>query len=227
MPLSNEPRNNMPVHYSAQTYDRFTHTFLGRFDDLLVMRVRQEVRANSSGRRFLDAGCGTGRFLLRLASMPELSSLNFIGLDYFEDMLEVARENVRREELGDRIDVVHGDMHRLPFDSGSLDFVVSRSTLHHLADPAAALVEIRRCLAPGGVALIHEVRRDADPNAMAMFNRLRGQAGVEPSRSEEKYTLEEIHGFVEKSGLGDEARVLAPLRGYASLGCEVRITFSR
>jgi ubiquinone/menaquinone biosynthesis C-methylase UbiE len=227
MPLSNQPRDNMPVHYSAQAYDHFTSSFLGRFDDLLVTRVRQEVRANPVGRRFLDAGCGTARFLLRLASIPELSSLSLIGLDYFEDMLEVSRRNVRREALGDRIEIVQGDMHCLPFDSASFDFVVSRSTLHHLADPATALIEIRRCLAPGGVALIHEVRRDADPQATAMFNRFRKQAGVEPSRSEEKYTIEEIRGFVRKSNLGDEATVLAPSNGYASLGCEIRIAAPR
>ncbi len=225
--MSVEQRENMPVHYSAQIYDRFTNGFLGRFDDLLLLRVRQEVRSNPGGRRFLDAGCGTGRFLLRLASMPEFNQLDFIGLDYFEDMLHVTRENIQKEMFCHRIRVVHGDMHQLPFVDGSLDFIASRSTLHHLADPSAALIEVRRCLAPGGVALIHEVRRDADPRALEIFNRLRSQAGVEESRSEEKYTTEEIRHFVQKADLKGEVVVLAPVSGYASLGCEIRIAVPR
>ena len=70
MPM-NSQRDNMPVHYSAEEYDRFTQGFLGRFDRLLADRVLQEVRLNPGGRQLLDAGCGTwprlqscGRYIL-------------------------------------------------------------------------------------------------------------------------------------------------------------------
>jgi ubiquinone/menaquinone biosynthesis C-methylase UbiE len=223
----NSPRDNMPVHYSAEAYDRFTQGFLGRFDRLLADRVLQEVRANTGGRLLLDAGCGTCRFLLRLAALTELKEISFIGLDYYDDMIEVSRANLERENLLARIALVNGDVHHMPFSDGAMDFVVSRSTVHHWADPAAALVEIRRVLAPGGVALIHEIRRDPDPAALAAFNSFRTAAGVEPSRLDEKYTLREIREIVSSSGLGEEAVVFAPSRGYASLGCEIRIGAAR
>jgi ubiquinone/menaquinone biosynthesis C-methylase UbiE len=223
----NSQRDNMPVHYSAEEYDRFTQGFLGRFDRLLADRVLQEVRLNPGGRQLLDAGCGTCRFLLRLAALAELKQIKFIGLDYFADMIEVSRANLERENLLDRIELVKGDVHHMPFTDGAMDFVVSRSTLHHWANPAAALVEIRRVLAPGGVALIHEIRRDPDPAALAAFNRLRSAAGVEPSRLDEKYTLGEIREIVAASGLGTEAVIFAPTTGYASLGCEIRIGAAR
>ncbi|MGD0774877.1 MAG: class I SAM-dependent methyltransferase [Candidatus Solibacter sp.] len=220
--MSSQPRANIPVHYSAEAYDRYTQAFLGRFDRLLADRLLQEFRANPSGRRLLDAGCGTCQFLSRLAGHAELSAVRFIGLDYFADMIQLSRGNV-----GAGIVLVQGDIHHLPFPPGSIDFVISRSTLHHWADPAAALLEIRRVLAPGGVALIHEIRRDPDPAALTMFNRLRAEAGVEPSRLEEKYTLDEIRQFIARSGLAGEAEIFAPSRGYSSLGCEVRITAPR
>jgi len=226
MPMTSQ-RHNMPVHYSAEEYDKFTQGFLGRFDRLLADRVLQEVRLNPAGRKLLDAGCGTSRFLLRLAALSELKQIKFIGLDYFSDMIEVSRANLERENLLDRIELVRGDVHHMPFPDGAMDFVVSRSTIHHWANPAAALVEIRRVLAPGGVALIHEIRRDPDPLALAAFNSFRSKAGVEPSRLDEKYTLAEIREIVATSGLGKEAEIFAPTKGYSSLGCEIRIGAAR
>lgn len=225
--MSGRWRNNFPVHYSAAAYDRFTAGFLAQFDRLLVTRLAQEVRANPAGRQLLDVGCGTGQFLLQLAHRAEFNHLAFAALDYYADMISASRANFLHEGLPGRVALVQGDVHRLPLRNGSLDFVISRSTLHHWADPIAALLEIRRVLSPGGVALIHEIRRDPDPAAMQLFNRLRTQAGVEASRSEEKYTLAEIRSFVAASGLPHEATVLAPARGAASLGCEIRIEAAR
>src|SRR5580700_2781992 len=125
----NSQRDNMPVHYSAEEYDRFTQGFLGRFDRLLAERVLQEVRANPGGRQLLDAGCGTSRFLIRLAALAELKEMHFVGLDYFADMIEVSRLNLERENLVARIELVKGDVHHMPLPDGAMDFVVSRSTL--------------------------------------------------------------------------------------------------
>src|ERR1017187_3976669 len=109
--------------------------------------------------------------------------MRFIGLDYYPDIIQISRGNVR-----DGIVLVQGDIHYLPFPPGAIDFVISRSTLHHWADPVAALLETPPAPPPHGVAFTHETRRDPDPAALAMFNRLRAGAGVEPSRLEEKYT---------------------------------------
>lgn len=49
---------------------------------------------------------------------------------------------------------VQADAAALPFKSDSLSGIVTYATLEHVPDPAAALAEIDRCLAPGGRAFI-------------------------------------------------------------------------
>ncbi|MGQ0501824.1 MAG: class I SAM-dependent methyltransferase [Panacagrimonas sp.] len=49
---------------------------------------------------------------------------------------------------------VQGDIQRLPVRDGSFDLVVCFNVIEHLPDPAAALNEMRRVLAPGGVLLL-------------------------------------------------------------------------
>lgn len=52
------------------------------------------------------------------------------------------------------VDVRRGDACRMPFVDDSFDMVYSRAVLHHLDDPGAALMEMRRVLRPGGVAWV-------------------------------------------------------------------------
>lgn len=225
-PMSSRESVNIPVHYSAETYDRFTKGFLGRFDRILADRLRQELRRKRTIRRVLDVGCGTAQFLIRLARDTAFEEISFLGLDLYKEMIEFSRKNVAEGQLDERIFIVRGDVHQMPFDTGAMELIISRSTLHHWTNPVAALVEIRRVLAVGGIALIHEIRRDADPSILALFNQFRREAGVEPSREEEKFTIKQIERIVTLAGVRSEATIFAPAKGYASLGCEIRIVAS-
>ena len=49
-------------------------------------------------------------------------------------------------------------MASLPFESGSIDLVVSTLSLHHWPNPGAGFAEIARVLRPGGVALVYDLR---------------------------------------------------------------------
>ncbi len=46
------------------------------------------------------------------------------------------------------------DMTRLPFEDGRFDFIFASHVLEHVRDDRAALAEIRRVLAPGGIAVL-------------------------------------------------------------------------
>src|SRR6185503_8741082 len=49
-----------------------------------------------AGRRFLDVGCGPGHYCVTLA---KLGAADVYGIDFAENMLEIARERARRENV--------------------------------------------------------------------------------------------------------------------------------
>jgi SAM-dependent methyltransferase len=66
-------------------------------------------------------------------------------------MLQAARA---RLAAFDNVEVRRGALEALPIDDGQLDVAVLALVLHHLPDPARALAEAARVLAPGGRVLI-------------------------------------------------------------------------
>ena len=218
-------RDNMPVHYSAADYDRYTTDAVSTYDDGMIRRLLQEYRLMGRGKRvLLDIGTGTAQLLLKIATDPDFEDIELIGTDFFEDMVEQARQTVAEAELSDRIRIEQSDVHEMPQPEGTADLIISRSTIHHWADPPQAFREVFRLLKRGGVAIIHEPRRDPAPEALAEFNRLRAEQGIEPARMDEKYTSEEVRGFLAEAGLNRNGMVLTPMQGPGALGMEVRIS---
>ena len=70
-----------------------------------------------------------------------------VGLDFTYNFLSMARHEGRSH-------LVQGDATALPFRSGSFDAVVCSETLEHIPDDGAAVAEIRRVLAPGGLLFV-------------------------------------------------------------------------
>lgn len=100
-------------------------------------------------RNLLDLGTGTGRMLTLLAPRAERA----VGLDASHAMLSVARANLERAGVT-RADLRQGDIYAPPFPKGSFDLIVIHQVLHYLDDPARALAQAARLLAPGGRLLV-------------------------------------------------------------------------
>jgi ubiquinone/menaquinone biosynthesis C-methylase UbiE len=101
------------------------------------------------GQALADLGCGTGALLNAVAAAPGGGGVRAIGLDVTPPMLGHARCRLPRS-----VPFVAGDAGALPLRNAMLDTVVSVSSFHYWADPAAALAEIRRVLRPGGRLVI-------------------------------------------------------------------------
>jgi ubiquinone/menaquinone biosynthesis C-methylase UbiE len=217
-------RKNLHVHYSAEDYDQYTERFVEVYDDAMIERLLKERRMREAGGVLLDVGTGTARLLIKIAAVAELKDVRLIGVDYFQDMVAEAERAVAENNLQDRIEVLQGDAHDLPYPEDFADYIISRSTIHHWANPVQAFKEIHRVLKPGGIAIIHDVRRDPAPDVLEHFNELRRQAGIEPCRLDEKYTAAEVEDFLAQAGLQTFGDIKAPHKGPGALGFEVNIT---
>lgn len=98
---------------------------------------------------FLDLGTGTGRMLELFADRYQRG----IGIDLSPAMLAYARANLSRAGLA-RAQVRHGDIYDLALADRSANAVLMHQVLHFLSDPARAVREAARVLAPGGRLLI-------------------------------------------------------------------------
>lgn len=98
-----------------------------------------------------DLGCGTGALSAALA--PHVAHVH--AIDASSAMLSAAR--VRLASF-DNVTVHDGSLESLPLPDASLDVAVMMLVLHHVADPARALREVRRVLRPCGRVLIADMR---------------------------------------------------------------------
>ncbi len=107
------------------------------------------------GACILDVGCGTGRALPAWRDAVGAGGV-VVGVDVTPEMLTVASAHHRGIPSG----FVLADGARLGVASGCADVVFAAGLVSHLADPVAALLELRRVTRPGGrLALFHPVGR--------------------------------------------------------------------
>lgn len=99
--------------------------------------------------RLVDIGTGTGR-MIELFGRDAQSAL---GVDRSPEMLRLAR--VKLAEAGlTTAELRQGDMYALPLAAAVADTVIIHQVLHYAQQPAAAVAEAARLLAPGGRLLI-------------------------------------------------------------------------
>lgn len=107
--------------------------------------------AGNARPRMLDLGCGGGANLVRLY---ERFGGHVTGLDHSPVSQEKSRETCAARLPQGAWEVVAGDVAQLPFAAGSFDLVTAFETLYFWPDPKAAVEELCRVLAPGGIAFI-------------------------------------------------------------------------
>lgn len=109
------------------------------------LRARSyELLGDVTGAAVVDVGCGGGRAVTELAERGARA----VGIDLDPEMIAVARERWPAGQF--RI----GDATELPLESGSVAGYRADKVLHMLDDPARAVSEARRVLAPGGRAVL-------------------------------------------------------------------------
>lgn len=127
---------------SAGQWDRVRSELFGARTELFAL-VGLFDPASTIG----DLGCGTGQLAEVIA--PFVSQV--IAVDESPAMLKAARQRMASSA---NVDIREGSLEALPIDDATLDVAVLSLVLHYVADPAAALAEIRRTLRPDGGRLL-------------------------------------------------------------------------
>jgi ubiquinone/menaquinone biosynthesis C-methylase UbiE len=109
------------------------------------------------GMRMLDAGCGSGRTLNRLAELFPRS--RFVGMDFSDEALRVARDEASAKGLKNveyqAVDL--GDFDRTA-EPASFDFITTFDAVHDQAKPLNLLKGIHRALKDDGVYLMQDIK---------------------------------------------------------------------
>lgn len=102
----------------------------------------------ANGKLILDAGCGNGRFSHQAAKY----GAEVIGVDIGTGTVEAAYENTR--EI-DNINIIQGDLFKLPFKKNVFDTAFSIGVLMHTGDAYRAFESIAIHIKVGGAFTTH------------------------------------------------------------------------
>jgi ubiquinone/menaquinone biosynthesis C-methylase UbiE len=131
----------------------------------------------------LEVGCGPA------VMTPDLLAMGFQvqGIDVSQEMVRRARQRMAGHPLEKRSQFALGDVERLAYASGAFNAVVCMGVLEYLPRYSRALAEIRRVLAPGGVAIFtlpnrasaYHVARSGYLAVRSVERQLRGRSASE------------------------------------------------
>jgi len=144
-PVSAQPAAPSPqvIDYEGSDYQQRFWEQGGRAYEDLAERIALRKLLPPAGRRLVEFGAAFGR----LADLYDGYG-QVLLLDYSRSLLRQAQA---RLGVGGRFIYVAANLYKLPLAAGVVDTAVMVRVMHHLADVPAALAQIRRAVAPGGV----------------------------------------------------------------------------
>jgi ubiquinone/menaquinone biosynthesis C-methylase UbiE len=143
----------------ARDYDAMDHGDVNRrfVADFLEAQRAAGIAPNAE---LLDVGTGTALIPIELCRQNHLARVR--AIDLADHMLLLARKNVERQRMMDRITLERIDAKGLPYADSQFPAVISNSIVHHIPEPRAVLAEAIRVLAPGGLVFIRDLARPQD-----------------------------------------------------------------
>ncbi len=103
--------------------------------------------------RVLDAGCGLGDDVFRMAELMAPSGF-VVGLDSSAKLIEKAKSDERSRAFPVEFQV--GDLRQLPFAEETFTRCRIDRVLQHVPEPQVAISELVRVLKPGGILLAYD-----------------------------------------------------------------------
>lgn len=168
LPLSNfiPDLTSTGIAFIATGFLMIGYSYYGKF------RSRDRLIASlglKGHETLLDLGCGRG--LLLIGGAKALPNGKAIGIDLWsqKDLSKNSRDavlaNATIEGMRDRIEIIDGDMRKIPMPDSSVDVVVASMSIHNIPSKegrAQAVREAARVLKPGGKIALLDFKSTAE-----------------------------------------------------------------
>lgn len=130
----------------SKFYDYFAGIFEKKYRDITLRQL-----CINKGEIVLEVGFGTGHCLKQIAESVERTG-KVCGIDISSGMLAVAKKQLERAGLLDRVELTCGDAMKMPYEDNKFDAVFMSFTLELFDTPEIPKVlnEIKRVLKPKG-----------------------------------------------------------------------------
>lgn len=164
-------------------------------------------------KKVLEVACNTATTAIEIAKQ---FGCNVIGIDFDEEALEKARQNIAEHKLEDLVSVQPANATRLPFEDNSIDIVINEALLTMLPLEAKkqAIAEYFRVLKPNGFLLTHDVllNTETPEESEQLLASLRDitEMGITPLSKEAWKTTFLDSGFRNVETFTGEMRLLSP-----------------
>jgi SAM-dependent methyltransferase len=153
----------------------------------------------------LDVACGAAHVCEEVA--PRVRQV--VGIDLTPALLQLGARRLADAGVANVL-LQEGNATALPFVDGSFDGVCCRSSLHHFADPAAAVDEMVRVCRPSGRVVLHDLVAPI-PDARDQLDHLHRLVDPSHVRVLLESELVELLGGVDALGHGEAATVRLPI----------------
>ena len=159
-----------------------------------VDHVSHEAMVRLSGVKttdtVLEAACGPAFVGLLFAKKAK----RVVGVDLAQ--LEKAAK-LRNDRRVNKMSLVEGDVHSLPFKENSFNIVACHKAFHHFARPGYVLQEIRQVLRSNGRLMLGDSLSSENPAKSAVHNEIENLR--DPSHVK-MYSLTELQALISSSG---------------------------
>lgn len=171
----------------------------------------------------LEVGCGGGAFLEEALA----TGCRAAAIDHSVDMVRLARTVNREAIAAARLEIVQADAEAIPYGPGRFSCAVTTGVFAFIRDPAAALAEVLRVLAPGGRFVLFTGTRElagtpAAPEPIASRLRFYEDGELRDLASAAGFTQvrverPDLEAYARETGLPEDAMALFRGSGGAQL----------
>ncbi|MBT7902890.1 class I SAM-dependent methyltransferase [Candidatus Woesearchaeota archaeon] len=160
--LDSEPQNqnsnlgegSKSYHEEADIYERFSQV------EDSPKKILNFLKPLIEGKKVLDLGCGTGKFMIDLAHV----SKEYVGLDISKDQLNIAKNKLIKNNINN-VKLIQSSAENIPLESNQFDVIISTWVLGTIQDESRrekAVSEALRLLKTGGSTYLVENNSGGD-----------------------------------------------------------------